>query len=124
MLLVCCLHQESLFCTSSVCVCVCVCVRPSVCPSVCYQLISGAVGPIAAKLCTHIHWQAIQNLYPTFLKGGPSSATMRLILPIDVLGQYSYRFQPKITQLGTQYLYSLVIDMRPHVSHSPVVAPP
>ena len=56
-------------------------VRASVRPSVFYHLISGAVGPITATFCTHIPWLALQNLYPTFLTSGPSSATMRPISP-------------------------------------------
>ena len=50
-------------------------VRPSVRASVrvsvlqvCEQLISGTVGPIAAKLSTHTPWMPIQNLCPTFFK--------------------------------------------------------
>ena len=67
--------------------------------------------PISFKLCKRTPWMPIQNLCPTFFTWACSSATRRPICAKLPFGQYSYRFCPKITQIGRQYLYSHVIDM-------------
>ena len=54
---------------------VCLSVRLFVSPSVCYQVISGTVGPVAAKLCTHTPWMPIQNFFPTLFTLPYYSAT-------------------------------------------------
>ena len=94
------------------CPCVRPCVRPSVRPSVlqvCYQLISGTAGPIAAKLSTHLPWMPIQNLCPTFLKWPSWWRYNRPMFAKHITVHYSYRFCPKIKQIGRQCLYSHVI---------------
>ena len=90
----------------------CPCVRASVRPSVlqvCYQLISGTAGPIAAKLSTHLPWMPIQNLCPTFLKWPSWWRYNRPMFAKHITVHYSYRFCPKIKQIGRQCLYSHVI---------------
>ena len=92
-------------------------VRACVCPSVlrvCYQLISGAVGPDTAKMSTHTPWMPIQNLCPTFFKWPCSSATTRPMFAKHISVHYSYRFCPQIMQIG-QYLLVLIPNQSYHL---------
>ena len=96
-----CLHQPKA--EGRLCFRPCPSVRVSVRASVlqvCPQLISGAVGPIAAKLSTHTRWMPIQNLCPTFFTWACFSATRRQIFIKLTFGKYSYRFCPKITHIS------------------------
>ena len=97
----------------------------SVCPSVrhtshfCPAHISATVAPIHATFCTHTPCLSKHNLHPSILTWPSSSATMRQILAKHIFGHCSDNFCPKITQIGTQYIYTHVINL--DLSH---IAPP
>ena len=101
---------------------VCLSVRQSVTPHVSHfspAHISATVAPIHAKFCTHTPCLPNSNLHPSIHTWPSSSATMRPILAKHIFGHCSYNFCPKITQIGTQYVYSHLFNM--DLSH---IAPP
>ena len=61
---------------------------------------------MAAKLCTHTPQVPQMRLSPRLFTWACYSATSRLICPKHISGQYSSISRPKITQIGTRYLYS------------------
>ena len=73
----------------------------SVCVSVRNQLISGTVGPVAAKLQTHTPWMPIQNLCPTFFTWACSSATIR-----PIFAKHIYQHLSAITETTCTFIYS------------------